>query len=300
VGMTRRTLLLDGNNLLVRSIKASERGLHLSTVVDDEEVNTAPLLLFINLVSKYVRQERPDFLAVCWDGGRSTHRMSIFEHYKASRSEPIDPAEQKDHTPFVLAKEFLTLAGLHHIEEPGVEADDLVAAYCHRKGNDDRVVIVSGDKDFLQLLDGWTEQIRPGAGDNERWTSNRVRSDMGCKPEHIPLVMALTGDPGDGVPGIPGFGTKTACKFLARYDWSLDALLEAGEAKLAFRADEVRRNLRLVDLRTPIPGIEVPPAPRFDPTEPSSLLYQELLDWLRRYRMESVVDRLTTNSLWRD
>jgi 5'-3' exonuclease len=300
MGMTQRTLLLDANNLLMRSIKAAEGRLHLSVEIDGREVNTGPLLLFVNLVAKYIRQEQPYRVVACWDGGRSAHRISIFEHYKAARNEASAEAP-KDMTPFGLAKEFLTLAGIHHIEMTSVEADDLVAAYWHRKGNDDRLTIVSGDKDFLQLLDGWTEQIRPGGPtpEAERWTCNRVRTEMGCKPEHIPYVMALTGDSGDGVPGIPGFGTKTAVKFLTKHNWSLDALLAANEPKLAFQADAVRRNLALVDLRTPIPGISVPEPPRFEPTEPSSLLYETLLEWLGQFRMESVQNRLSSHTLWR-
>lgn len=298
MGMTRKTLLLDANNLLMRSIKAAEGRLHLAVDIGGREVNTGPLLLFVNLVSKYIRQEQPHRVVACWDGGRSAHRVGIFEHYKGARNEA---GEEKDLTPFALAKEFLTLAGIHHIEMANVEADDLVAAYWHRKGNDDRLVIVSGDKDFLQLLDGWTEQIRPGAptADAERWTCNRVRTEMGCKPEHIPFVMALTGDSSDGVPGIPGFGPKTACKFLSKYDWDLEKLLAAREAKLAFQADAVRRNLALVDLRTPIPGVKVPEPPRFEPTGPGTILYESLLEWLERLRMESVQNRLASHALWR-
>lgn len=301
MGMTQRTLVIDGNNLAMRSIKAAEHRLHLSVEIDGEEVNTGPLLLFANLVSKYVRQEGPDRVVVCWDGGRSAHRVGIYEHYKAARNERSEGEDEGKLTTFGLAKEFLTLSGIHHVEMDGVEADDLVAAYWHRKHNEERLTIVSGDKDFLQLLDGWTEQLRPGAPtpEQERWTSNRVRSEMGCKPEHIPLVMALTGDAGDGVPGIPGFGTKTAVKFLAKYDWDLQKMLDAGEKKLAFQSVAVHRNLRLVDLRTPIEGIEVPEPPRFEPTVPSSVLYEGLLEWLGLFHLDSVTHRLTTNTLWK-
>lgn len=292
------TLILDANNLAMRAIKASEGRLHLAVEVDGREVNTGPLLLFVNLVSKYVRQVQPDRAVACWDGGRSAHRVRIFEHYKGARHEA---GEEKDLTPFAMCKEFLTLSGIHHIEMANIEADDLVASYWHRRGNDDRLTIVSGDKDFLQLLDGRTEQLRPGAPtpEAERWNCARVRTEMGCEPKHIPYVMALTGDAGDGVPGIPGFGTKTACKYLTKYDWDLDALLEAEEPKLALQSDAVRRNLALVDLRTPIPGISVPEPPRFDPTTPGSVLYESLLEWLGMLRMESVQHRLSGNTLWR-
>lgn len=295
-----KTLVLDANNLAMRSIKAAEGRLHLSVDLGGREVNTGPLLLFVGLVTKYVRQEQPDRVVACWDGGRSAHRVGIYPEYKGAREER---GEEKDLTPFALAKDFLTLAGIHHLEMAEVEADDLVAAYWHRRRGDDRLVIVSGDKDFLQLLDLYTQQIRPLGGgatpEEEWWDPERVRLKMGCSPEHLPYVMALTGDHGDGVPGIPGFGTKTACKFLAKYDWDLDTLLGAGEARLDGQEDAVRRNLALVDLRTPIPGVEVPEPPRFEPTEPGSLLYESLLEWLGTLRMESVQHRLSSRTLWR-
>ena len=300
MGMTQRTLVVDGNNILMRSVKAAENRVHLSVDLDGREVNTGPLTLFIGLLTKYLRQEGPDRVVVCWDGGRSAHRTAIYPNYKAAREER---REEKDYTPFALAKEFLTLAGIHHVEITDVEADDLVAAYWHRKHNEERLIIVSGDKDFLQLLDGWTEQIRPGAptSDAERWTRNRVRTEMGCLPEHLPLTMALAGDAGDGVPGVPGIGHKTACKFLAKHDWSLDALLDARpqHPKLEGYGDYVRRNLALVDLTRPIPGVEVAEPPKFVPTEPGSLLYGNLTEWLKRLRMEATLDRLATRALWR-
>lgn len=291
-----RTLLIDGNNLLIRSQKAAEGGrLALST---DDGIPTAALLIFINTLSRYLREIVPERMVVCWDGGRSQYRASIFEGYKASRSSRTGRDEPQGI--FGLAKEFLTLAGIHHVELPGVEADDLIAAYWQHRRADERLVILSGDKDFLQLLNGWTEQIRPGGGLSERWTANRVRTEMGCRPEQLPLVMALTGDAGDGVPGIPGFGYKTACKFLARYGWSLETLLEAGEKRLFGQREAVLRNLRLVDLRTPREDVPVVPEPPvFRPTEITDAAGKSFLDFLMRYQLASVRDRFVAGALWR-
>lgn len=295
-----RTLVVDGSNILMRSIKAAEGRMHLSVDHEGIEVNTGPLLLFVNLISKYVRQVRPDRAVVCWDGGRSSRRTAIYADYKAARN---DAGEERDLTPFAMAKEFLSLAGFHLMEMPGEEADDLVAAYWHRRTAEHPVTIVSGDKDFLQLLGPLADQIRPGGSgatpESERWTHDRVVEEMGCRPEHIPSLMALTGDSGDGVPGIPGFGAKTACKFLAKYDWSLSALLAAGEARLDGQEEAVLRNYALVDLRTPVPGVEVDDLPDFTPTAPSSLLYDDLGRWLDSLGMQSVRDRLATHTLWR-
>lgn len=299
MGVTRRVMVVDGNNLLIRAVKAMERSTsHLS--VDD--VPTGPLLLFINQLSRHVQAVNPDRLVVCWDGGRSQYRMSVYEDYKSQRR-ARDPDSPEGYS-FALSKEFLTLAGLHHVIIEGVEADDLVAHYWREKTNDQRVFILSGDKDFLQLLDGWTEQIRPGSDEN--WTANRVRTEMGCKPEHLPLVMALTGDAGDGVPGIPGFGLKTACKALAAHEWDLERLLASDDRRWVRKLDgtmpeAVRRNLLLVDLRSTPPfdvHIDLPEAPQFAPTTQASVLWSELSGFLDRWRMATVKDRLIAGTLW--
>lgn len=296
-GLTRKSLVVDGNNLLVRSVFAARA--NRANLTSDDGVPTAALLIFTNMLSKYVRQVGPDNMVVCWDGGKSTHRVAIFDGYKAARADK--PEVEEADKPFGQAKEFLTLAGIHHVEQPGVEADDLIAAYWRGKASSERMVILSGDKDFLQLLDGWTEQIRPGGGVDERWTTNRARSELQCKPEHLALVMALTGDTSDNVPGVPGFGHKTACKVLAKHDWSLDSLLDCtAHPKLLGQRAAVERNLALVDLRTPLPGVHVPPVPRFTPTVNTSVAYHPLEQFLRRYQLASVLSRLAVGTLWKD
>jgi 5'-3' exonuclease len=296
VGVTRKVLVVDGNNLVMRSVKAAENRLDLS--VDD--IPTGPLHLCINMLSRFVRTVKPDRMVVCWDGGRSTYRTALYPAYKGERREH-DP-DAPEMFAYAQVKEFLSLSGIHHVQMDGVEADDLVAHYWRIKENHERVVILSGDKDFLQLLDGWTEQIRPGNNDDVPWTANRVRTEMGCKPEHVPLVMALTGDQGDGVPGVPGFGTKTAVKFLAKYDWDLERLLSSPEQKIAGWELQIRTALALVDLRDPLPynAIGLPQAPPFRPTDQTSVLWGDLVDFLNRWQLAQTKDRLQEGTLWVD
>lgn len=294
-GIVKKTLVVDGNNILIRSVFAMRHAAPLSA----DGVPTGALHTFIFMLSRYIRQEKPDAVVVCWDGGRSSHRAALYAGYKAQREER--PDEEDPERPFGQAKEFLTLAGIHHVEHPGVEADDLIAAYWRGKHSAERVVILSSDKDFLQLLDGWTEQIRPGTGVDERWTTNRVRTEMGCKPEQIPLVMALTGDESDGIPGVRGFGTKTAVKTLAEHNWDLEDVIANGRSiRLVGQGDVIRRNLALVDLRNPIEGISVPPAPKFAPTGVTSITWSMLEQYLNRYRLAAVHDRLRNGTLWVD
>src|SRR5690606_131971 len=178
------TLIVDGTNLLVRS-QFAMRGIELSVEEDGEVVNTGPVLTFINMLSKYVAQIKPERMAVCWDGGRSTFRTALYPAYKSERPEHVERGKG-ERVAANLASEVLTLAGIHHLKMEGVEADDLVAAYWGqaRAMGPERVVILSGDKDFLQLVERGvpeTVQIRPGVSP-EVWTMAEVVAKFGCIP----------------------------------------------------------------------------------------------------------------------
>ena len=280
---------MDGNNILIRSIKAAER-----TGMEADGVSTGALLLFVNSLSRYARELQPTRLIVCFDGGRSKYRLSIYDQYKSRRASH----EGRDHpeSAFGLAKRFLTLVNIPYVEIEGVEADDLIAFYWRNKLEDDRMFIVSGDHDFFQLLGDWTVQIDPG--DHESWDAQRVERVLGCKPSNLPLVMALTGDKGDDIPGVPGIGTKTAVKMLARNNWDLGRTI-AVEPKLHMKANKIMRNLSLVDLRTGYfstkQSLSEPRPPLFDP---ETKMGGPLSNFLTQYQLSSVMERLRDGRLW--
>lgn len=294
------TLLVDANNLLMRAIHAMSR----SGLSSDQGVSTGPLLSFINGLSKHVREEKPDRVAICWDGGRSEHRVALDGAYKAHRLSLDPDIEEAKEGSFGLAKEFASVAGLFHVERPGIEADDLIARYVLDASRDGKTVILSSDKDFLQLLDdsgeGVVEQVRlsSGGADTDRWTAKRVRAEMGCEPEVLASAMALAGDVSDNVIGVPRFGMKTAIKLLRQYDWDLGRALEEDQ-RLAEHGERVRLNLALVDLRSGLDGLFLPDLPVFDPTKPGDTAYPEMLSFLTTYQIRSIQARLYDGSLWR-
>jgi DNA polymerase I len=290
-------LLVDANNVAMRSIHAMAR-----SGLSAHGVSTGPLLAFVNTLSKHIREEQPDRVAVCWDGGRSEHRVALDEQYKAHRLSMDPQDEENKHSVFALAKEFCSLAGLHHVERPGVEADDLIAYHwrTHRP-LDEKVVILSSDKDFLQLLiEGQVEQVRLSSSGTptDRWTADRVRTEMGCDPKHLPYAMALAGDDADNVPGVPRFGMKTAVKTLAKYEFNLDTALR-NDHRLVDHVDRVRLNLSLVDLRESVMGQHLPALPLFRPTAPGDVTYPLLLSFLTQHQMKSVQSRLYEQALWK-
>lgn len=302
--MRENVLIIDGTNMMMRSFHAM-MGTKLSATVDGEPVPTGAVNTFLNLIAKYVRQVNPDRMVVCWDGGRSEFRTRLYPQYKAARKDRDEDEDQK--APFSLAKEGLTLMGVHHLEVPRVEADDLVAAYWREHRREDEVFILSGDKDFLQLVEEGPDQqtvlIRPGTTP-EFWDVGTVVEKLQCLPHDLPNVMALAGDTGDGVPGVPGVAHKTAIKLLAKYDWSLWELLQAGEKKLLGHEDDVMLYRKLVNLRQDgewdqgdFMGGPVPP---FNPTSQISIIWQSLLDWLALYDMKGIAGRLRAGTFWQE
>lgn len=294
------TLLADANNVAMRSIHAMRR----TGLTSDSGVITGPLLAFINTLSHHIREEQPDKVAICWDGGRSEYRLALDSGYKAHRlAMPEDQEEDKEST-FALAKEFCSVAGLFHVERAGLEADDLIADYVGVSSPNENVVILSSDKDFLQLLEdgpggGAVEQVRLSSygTPTDRWTAQRVRDEMGCDPEDLAYAMALAGDVSDNVPGVPRFGMKTAIKALAKADWNFERVV-AEDPRVADHVERVRLNLELVDLRSGYDVPHLPALPSFAPTTVGSVMYPMLLSFLTKYQMKSVQTRLYDGTLW--
>lgn len=289
-------LIVDGSNITMRAIKASQGfGKGLSAKVDDEDVTTSGLLVAINLLSKYIRQVNPSRVAICFDSGSSDYRMSIDANYKRDRS--VKDSAVMD--TFDLFREFLTVSEIHHVAIPGVEADDIVTGYVYLdlRWRSSDMVILSGDKDFLQLLSAnggsnTVTQLRPGVNP-EMWTASTVLAKMGVTPQNLAKVMALTGDKVDGVPGLPRVGEKTAVKILTEFDWNLNASfahkLVAGHEK------RVMRNFDLVNLKNG-PWTDIYDdleLPEFEPSYGDGVI-----EWLNRFDMLSVLGRVKSKTLW--
>jgi DNA polymerase-1 len=296
-----KVLLVDGDNILVRAVKAVEYGRSNMSAADGTP--TGPLLIFINSLSRYVREVQPDRLVVCWDHGPCEWRRKLYPEYKAARPKTGEEYEALGLRTLsrLQAREFLAYAGLHQTDRKGLEADDLIGAYWRQHRIADNVMILSNDKDFMQLLDFDTRQIRVSSADTptDVWDYSRVRDHFGCSPRDMPRVMALMGDASDGVPGVRGIGPKTAVKLLKEADWELELIMNP---RVREELSQVRVWLKLVDLRTPPEGVdtEVRPAPAFRPTMAGDVMYDHLTGFLEQLEMRSILNWVRQGSLWND
>jgi len=290
------TLLVDGNNLLARADHAAKNQ-RVQMSVDG--VSTAGLVIFINLLSKYVRLVNPSRMAVFWDAGH-TFRDEAYPGYKANRVKSEGP-EGGDSLPFAQAKEFLTWAGVPHKAHTGWEADDLIAATARQTMG--RIVILSGDKDLLQLVDLSfpTEVTQIRVPDETEWTATMVEEKFGVPPHHLSHYLALVGDTSDGVPGVRGIGPKKAVALLEAAEWDWDRVVvdlgpERGSTALLMH--------QIVDLRTfPYDDAFMAAhagAPPFRPTAPDTAptSWGNLLRFCATYRLESLRERLEAGTLW--
>jgi DNA polymerase-1 len=193
--------------------------------------------------------DRPTHLAVIFDAGKKTFRNKIYPEYKANRPEPPEDLIPQ----FPLVRDATRAFGVACVEEPGFEADDLIATYARlAREAGARVTIVSSDKDLMQLVEDGKVQLLDTMK-NKKIGSAEVIERFGVPPSKVVEVQALAGDSTDNVPGVPGIGVKTAAELINTYG-DLETLLgRAGEIKqpkrretLLTNADNARLSYRLV------------------------------------------------------
>ena len=200
----------------------------------------------------------PTHLVAIFDHSDKTFRNTLYDQYKAHR-----PPAPEDLVPqFPLVREATAAFGVHCVELPGYEADDLIATYaCKARDAGGEAVIVSSDKDLMQLIGGGVVMWDPMK--DRRLAEPEVFEKFGVGPEKMIDLQALIGDSVDNVPGAPGIGPKTAAQLLDEYG-DLDALLaRAGEIKQPKRreplinfADQIRLSRALVRLTCDAPAPE--------------------------------------------
>jgi len=216
----KRLYLIDGNSYIYRAFHA------IRNLSNSRGFPTNAIYGFATMLLKIVREEQPDYLAVVFDTKGPTTRHEYYPQYKATR--PPMPEAMVPQIPVIW--DLVRAYRIPVIQQQGIEADDLLAAAA-REGLKHHldVVLVSGDKDLLQLvgphvvvLDTMKEQ---------RWTPEAVEKRYGIGPERLVQMMALMGDVIDNVPGVRGVGEKTAIELVKQFG-NLEQLYE--------RIDEVK------------------------------------------------------------
>jgi DNA polymerase-1 len=252
---------------------------------------------FTRIVRAMLAEHTPDYLIVCMDAPGPTFRHELYDQYKAQR-----PSMPEDLRPQIgMVERIMDAYGIPVVRAQGFEADDVLGTFAEMaaaKGID--VVIVSGDKDILQLVtsgDGKgvgsvtafdpTPSGKSAPRGGEFLDPAGVERKKGVPPEKLLDTMGLAGDTSDNIPGVPGVGAKTALKLVLKYGSLEAALAGAAEGKekgklcerLVEFADQARLSYELVTIRTDVPvelDIEAARAHAHESDEKLMTVFREL------------------------
>ena len=241
--------LVDGSHAIFRAYHALP---HLST---RQGVPTNAVYGFTTMLLRAIREGNPTHLAVAFDEAGKQARSEIYAEYKATRGAPPEDLSPQ----FPLVRRVLEALRVPAVGMSGWEADDVIATLAHRaRSLDWEVVVVTGDKDLLQLVDG---SVRCYDSMYEKWYGPaEVEEKWGVPPHLVADLLALTGDKIDNVPGIPGVGEKTAAALLKEFGTLEEVLSRAGEIKkpklrenALANLETVRRARKLIQLNEDLP-----------------------------------------------
>ena len=212
--MSKKILLIDGNSMANRAFYAT-MGRMMKTPTG---ISTNAVYGFFQIMFKTIEEEKPDKIIVAFDISSSEKRTKIFSEYKAGRHKaPEDLTMQ-----FPIIKELLKTMNIPIVQKDGIEADDILGAIAKKEGKKgNKIIILTGDRDYFQLVDininirypktimGKTEYII--------YDNYKINEEYGLTPEKLIEVKALMGDASDNIPGVKGIGEKTALKLIIQF-----------------------------------------------------------------------------------
>jgi DNA polymerase-1 len=247
----KKLLLIDGNAMMHRAYHA------LPPLTNLKEEPVQMVYGFFSMLLNVLIDQEPTHLVVCFDSGAPTIRQSMFAGYHEHRPKlPDDFVSQ-----IVLLHELLERMRVDIFELDGYEGDDLIGTIAERGVKDAEVVILTGDRDMLQLVNGRVKVLMPilGITKTVMFDEKAVEEKYGVKPSQFVDYKALIGDPSDGYPGVTGIGPKTASKLISEYGSfenlykNLGELPERVGLKLATDAEQAALAQRLARIIVDVP-----------------------------------------------
>ncbi|HEX6394874.1 MAG TPA: DNA polymerase I [Acidimicrobiales bacterium] len=215
-----RLMLIDGNSLTYRAFFALPTDLATAS----GQVTNA-VYGFTSMLINLLKDHKPDQLVATFDRPEPTFRHSLVEGYKEGRAETPDILRQQ----MGLVRQLVETLKIPTVEEPGFEADDVIATLATQAAaRGDEVIIVTGDRDTYQLVEDPLVKVlynRRGVSDYALYDEQGIAERTGVTPASYPQYAALRGDPSDNLPGVPGVGEKTAARLINTYG-DLDSIFE--------------------------------------------------------------------------
>lgn len=251
--MADKFLVIDGSSLIHRAFFA------LPPLMTKQGLHTGAVYGLCNMLLKLLGDLQPAYMAVAFDKSRKTFRTELYADYKGQRKPtPSELSEQ-----FPLAMKVLGTMGIPTLELDNYEADDIIGTFAVHAPEDVEVIIVTGDRDELQLVDTRTKvyYTKRGISDIQIFDEAEFATNYeGLVPKQLIELKGLMGDASDNIPGVPGVGPKTALKLIKEYG-DVETVLEnidkvsgkALKAKLADNKESALLSKKLATICTEAP-----------------------------------------------
>ena len=251
--MADKFLVIDGSSLIHRAFFA------LPPLMTKQGLHTGAVYGLCNMLLKLLGDLQPTYMAVAFDKSRKTFRTELYADYKGQRKPtPSELSEQ-----FPLAMKVLGTMGIPTLELDNYEADDIIGTFAVHAPEDVEVIIVTGDRDELQLVDTRTKvyYTKRGISDIQIFDESEFAANYeGLVPKQLIELKGLMGDASDNIPGVPGVGPKTALKLIKEYG-DVETVLEnidkvsgkALKAKLADNKESALLSKKLATICTEAP-----------------------------------------------
>ena len=251
--MSDKFLVIDGSSLIHRAFFA------LPPLMTKQGLHTGAVYGLCNMLLKLLGDLQPKYMAVAFDKSRKTFRTELYADYKGQRKPtPSELSEQ-----FPLAMKVLDTMGIPTLELDNYEADDIIGTFAVHAPEDVEVIIVTGDRDELQLVDTRTKvyYTKRGISDIQIFDEAEFAANYeGLVPKQLIELKGLMGDASDNIPGVPGVGPKTALKLIKEYG-DVETVLEnidklsgkALKAKLADNKESALLSKKLATICTEAP-----------------------------------------------
>ncbi len=275
-----RLFLIDSYGFIFRAYHARAR-IQAPPMRTTTGLPTEAVLIFHNMLRKLAKTFAPQYMAAIFESLGKTHREEEYAEYKANRSET--PPDLILQVPYI--ERLLNALRIPILQYPGFEADDVIGTLSRKAAEAGfEVVIVSSDKDMLQLVTDRISMLNP-AKDDTWYDPAKVREFMGVEPHQVADLLALKGDAVDNIPGAPGIGEKGARDLIAQFGSVPAALDRAAEVAKRMSRESLQNNreriemsLRLATIHCDVPVPFDPEALRVQEPDVEALkpLYKEL------------------------
>jgi len=279
----KKLVVIDGYSFLFRAYHSMP-----SLTRPSDGTPVGAIYGFISMVMKVLSDMKPSHIVMVFDAGKKTFRHDLYAEYKANRPPPPEDLVPQ----FALVREAARALNLDILEKVGFEADDIIATLSKMaKHNEEEVLIVSSDKDLMQLVNSHVKMY--DAIKSREVGEKEVEEKYGVKPGKIRDLLALVGDSSDNVPGVPGIGPKTAAELLNRFD-DIEGIYEhIEEITQKKRKESLQENRELVKLSRELVSLksDMELGVEFSHLKSKAIDSKVLLDFLHAQNFRTLVSR---------